>query len=35
MEFGRVVTFGIFAWAMRRGVISEEGLWEAEGSLGG
>jgi hypothetical protein len=34
-EFGRVVTFGMFAWAVRCGVISEEDLWEAEGSLRG
>ena len=35
LEFGRVVTFGMFAWAVRCGVISEEHFWEAEGSLGG
>jgi hypothetical protein len=35
LEVGRVVTFGMFAWAVRCGVISEEDLWEAEGSLGG
>jgi hypothetical protein len=35
LKFGKVVTFGMFAWAVRCGVISEEDLWEAEGSLGG
>jgi hypothetical protein len=35
LEFGKVVTFGMFAWAVRCGVISEKDLWEAEGSLGG
>ncbi len=34
LELGKVVTFGMFAWAMPCGVISEEDLWEAEGSLG-
>ena len=29
-----MVNFGMFAWAVRFGVISEEDLWEAEGSLG-
>ena len=29
-----MVTFGMFIWAVRCGVISEEDLWEAEGSLG-
>ena len=33
-EVGRVVSFGMFAWAVRCGVISEEDLCEAEGSLG-
>ncbi len=31
---GKVVTFGMFAWLVRCGVISEEDLWEAERSLG-
>ncbi len=31
---GKVVTFGMFARALRCGVISEEDLWEAERSLG-
>jgi hypothetical protein len=31
---GKVVTFGMFAWAVRCGVISEEDLWEAERSVG-
>jgi len=31
MKLGKVVTFGMFAWAVRCGVISEEDLWEAEG----
>jgi hypothetical protein len=35
MPFGRVVTFGMFAWAVRCGVVSEEDLRDAEGSLGG
>ncbi len=34
MGIGKVVTFGIFAWAVRCGVINEEDLWEAERSLG-
>ena len=34
LEFGSVVDFGMFAWAVRCGVISEEDLCEAEGSLG-
>jgi len=34
-KVGRVVTFGMFAWAVRCNVLSEEDLWEAEGSLGG
>ena len=29
-----MVNFGMFAWAMGCAVISEEDLWEAEGSLG-
>jgi hypothetical protein len=33
-EVGRVVSFGMFAWAVRCNVISEEDLCEAEGSLG-
>jgi hypothetical protein len=35
MPFGRVVTFGMFAWAVRCGVVSEEDLRAVEGSLGG
>jgi len=35
VERGKVVTFSMFAWAVRCGVISEEDLLEKEGSTGG
>jgi len=35
VERGNVVTFSMFAWAMRCGVISEDDLLEKEGSMGG